>query len=64
MIPMLRMGQKRLACQRSALRYVRCQLLCCGAGTAAGERVPVPVKPFQEKCNWNGPNSEKTFLVL
>lgn len=64
MISTLKLGQSRLACQQSAFEYVHCQLLCCGAGTAAEERVPVPVKPFQQKCSWNGANSANHLLIL
>lgn len=58
-------GAEQAACQQStAFEYVLCQLLYCGAGNAAEERVPVPVNPFQQKCNWSAANSTKYLLIL
>lgn len=50
MIPTLRLRQS------ATFECVCCQLLLW-VWIAAGEGFLVPVKPFQEKCNWNGSNS-------
>lgn len=58
-------GAEQAACQQStAFEYVLCQLLHCGAGNAAKERVPEPMKPFQQKCNWSAAKSAKYLLIL